>query len=65
MFSFKRLGDVWKTIFVLGDIRKIILHLPDSFVDCVITSPPYWMQRDYKHPDQIGREKLQRNTLKR
>lgn len=25
-------------------------------VDAVITSPPYWGQRDYGNPDQIGRE---------
>lgn len=30
--------------------------LPDKIVDCVMTSPPYWKQRDYKHHEQIGQE---------
>jgi len=42
---------------MIGDIRKLAEFLPDKFIDCIITSPPYWMQRDYKHPCQIGREK--------
>ncbi len=46
-----------KDIFVfIGDVRKALTKLPDDSVDCVITSPPYWQQRDYKHPEQIGRE---------
>lgn len=34
------------------------LHLPlaDNSVQLVVTSPPYWMQRDYGHPEQLGRE---------
>ncbi|MEM1694411.1 MAG: site-specific DNA-methyltransferase [Ignisphaera sp.] len=41
---------------IIGDVRKVIPLLPDNYVDCVVTSPPYWMQRDYEHPQQIGRE---------
>lgn len=40
--------------FTLGDAR--CLPWPDSSVDCIVTSPPYWGQRDYGHPDQIGLE---------
>jgi site-specific DNA-methyltransferase (cytosine-N4-specific) len=29
------------------DCRKTIENLPDNFVDCVVTSPPYWAVRDY------------------
>jgi DNA modification methylase len=32
-------------------------RMPDGFVDCVVTSPPYWGLRDYGHNDQIGLEK--------
>ena len=39
-----------------GDVRKTLLLLPDDSVDCVVTSPPYWLQRDYGHPDQLGME---------
>jgi DNA modification methylase len=42
---------------MIGDVREVVKILPDNFVDCIITSPPYWMQRDYNHPNQIGLEK--------
>ena len=38
----------------LGDARH--LPWPDGSVNCIVTSPPYWGQRDYAHPDQIGME---------
>jgi competence ComEA-like helix-hairpin-helix protein len=28
---------------------------PES-IDLIVTSPPYWKKRDYKHPQQIGQE---------
>lgn len=31
--------------------------IPDDFVDCVVTSPPYFSLRDYGNDDQIGLEK--------
>ena len=46
-------GDV---IVYIGDINKTMNLLPEGIVDCVITSPPYWKQRDYKNPQQIGQE---------
>ncbi|MFA5195211.1 MAG: site-specific DNA-methyltransferase [Bacteroidales bacterium] len=30
--------------------------MPDNFIDCCVTSPPYYGLRDYGHPDQIGLE---------
>ena len=39
---------------IAGDARR--LDLPDSSVDLVVTSPPYWKKRDYGHPEQIGQE---------
>jgi DNA modification methylase len=42
------------TVIVQGDARQ--LPLPDDSVDLIITSPPYWRQRDYHVADQIGRE---------
>jgi DNA modification methylase len=32
---------------ICGDCREILKTLPDDYVDCVITSPPYFRQRDY------------------
>ncbi|WP_199040080.1 DNA-methyltransferase [Glycomyces salinus] len=39
-----------------GDARERLSELPDSSVDCVITSPPYFALRDYGHPGQLGLE---------
>lgn len=30
--------------------------MPDCYIDCVITSPPYWQLRDYGYPEQWGLE---------
>lgn len=40
----------------IGDCRAILPTLPIESVDCCVTSPPYWAQRDNGHPDQIGLE---------
>jgi len=36
---------------VVCDARH--LPLPDDSVDCIVTSPPYWGQRDYKGPSLV------------
>ena len=41
---------------VCGDSLCILRHIPDSTVDLVITSPPYYMQRSYGG-GQTGEEK--------
>lgn len=41
---------------MVGDVIDSLKQLPSECIDCAITSPPYWMQRDYGHPEQIGRE---------
>lgn len=33
-----------------------VSRLPDNFVDCVVTSPPYYWQRDYGVDGQTGQE---------
>ncbi|MEA3476269.1 MAG: site-specific DNA-methyltransferase, partial [Candidatus Cloacimonadota bacterium] len=45
------------TAVYLGDVNKALGLLPNDIIDCVVTSPPYWKQRNYKHPKQIGQEK--------
>lgn len=32
---------------VTGDAEYRLREFPDACVDCIITSPPYWQQRDY------------------
>ena len=33
--------------FVCGDSLKVLKAIPDNSIDCVITSPPYYMKRQY------------------
>lgn len=35
------------------EIREALKQMPDEFIDCVITSPPYWALRDYGSEPQI------------
>ncbi len=40
-----------------GDSRSALRDLPDACVDTIVTSPPYYLQRDYDDPRQVGEEK--------
>ena len=40
----------------VGDNLDILKSLPDNFVDCCVTSPPYYGLRDYGISNQIGLE---------
>ena len=42
--------------FLCGDAIEVARKLPDACVDTIVTSPPYWQQRDYGADDQIGQE---------
>lgn len=39
---------------LVGNNKKLLESLPDSYVQCVVTSPPYWGLRDYGTADWIG-----------
>jgi site-specific DNA-methyltransferase (adenine-specific) len=41
---------------ICGDARDTLGELPDACVHTVVTSPPYYRQRDYGTPAQIGQE---------
>ena len=41
---------------LVGDCRDTLATLPDSSVNCVVTSPPYFGLRDYGRAGQIGLE---------
>lgn len=43
-------------LFIEGDAIASLKILPSASVDTVITSPPYWQQREYTNPDCIGGE---------
>ena len=42
---------------ICSDVREGLSRLNDSSVDAVVTSPPYYGQRDYESDIQIGHEK--------
>ncbi len=44
-----------KAKLITGDILKVAKRLGQ--VDCVVTSPPYYKQRDYGHAKQLGQER--------
>ncbi len=41
---------------ITGDALQVLGGLGDQTFDCVVTSPPYWTQRDYGVEGQIGLE---------
>jgi len=45
-----------RNTIIVGDVRERLAELPESSVDCVITSPPYFRLRDYQVDGQIGLE---------
>jgi DNA modification methylase len=49
-----RAGIPWALIN--GDAKKCLQKLQDELVDCVVTSPPYYWQRDYGVDGQSGQE---------
>jgi DNA modification methylase len=47
-----RIGNI-----LCGDASAVLQRWPETTVDCVVTSPPYWQQRDYGGAGgQVGRE---------
>lgn len=39
-----------------GDAAQLLASVPDESVHCIVTSPPYYQQRDYSTSVQIGNE---------
>ncbi len=39
--------DQYRNDFIVGDAREMLSQLPESSVNAVMTSPPYWALRDY------------------
>jgi site-specific DNA-methyltransferase (adenine-specific) len=39
-----------------GDALEVLQSLPGELADCIVTSPPYYRQRDYTSQQQIGQE---------
>ena len=52
-------------LILQADVLRGLTSLQDESVDCVVTSPPYWKQRDYQVNGQIGRERTYQEYVKR
>ncbi len=48
-----------------GDAFDLLTSLPDGAVDCTVTSPPYYRQRDYADKRQVGQESTVREYIDR
>ena len=42
---------------VTGDALSVLRRIPDNYIDCCVTSPPYYEMRDYGIDGQIGLER--------
>ena len=58
-------GNQWLNSIINGDALKILQTLPNESINCIITSPPYYMQRDYSTPIQLGNEKTPNEYVSR
>lgn len=48
--------NLYRNKIIHGNVFEVMPELPDNSVDLIVFSPPYYKQRDYDHPDQIGLE---------
>jgi site-specific DNA-methyltransferase (adenine-specific) len=55
-----------KDTILHGDALGVLQTLPGGSVDCIVTSPPYYRQRDYRgNRTQVGREKSPEQYVER
>jgi len=48
---------IYRNTIFCGNAATELQNLDDNSVDCIITSPPYYNQRDYKEDGQLGSER--------
>jgi DNA modification methylase len=58
-------SNLQNVVVYIGDVKRTLTTLPEGIVDCVVTSPPYWRQRDYRHSEQIGQEITYQEYIKK
>lgn len=54
-----------RNVILQGDALETLKTLPDNYVQCVVTSPPYYGLRDYGHEGQIGLEESPQDYVKK
>jgi site-specific DNA-methyltransferase (adenine-specific) len=59
------LSEQYHNVIVCGDAFRELQKLPEGLADCIVTSPPYFGQRDYRGKDQIGRERTPQEYVER
>ena len=42
---------------ICGEARNVLKTFPDNYFQAVVTSPPYWLLRNYQQSGQLGLEK--------
>ena len=50
------MSSLRRNIILVGDARSRLQELPDASIDCVVTSPPYYLLRNYDASGQLGLE---------
>ena len=48
--------DECRNHILVGAAKPTLARLPSESIDMIVTSPPYYGQRDYSHDDQLGHE---------
>lgn len=48
-----------------GDSLELLSSMPDDYVNCCVTSPPYWCLRDYGMNGQLGQEKTPEEFIRK
>lgn len=55
----------WLNRVLCGDAREQLQTLPDEVIDTIVTSPPYFRQRDYGGDRQLGNERTPESYIRR
>src|SRR4051812_2570539 len=56
----------YRNTILCGDAATVLRGLPDEVADCVVTSPPYYRQRDYEGEGrQVGLETTPQEYVER
>ena len=43
-------------MIIIGNSLEKLKELQSNYVQCIVTSPPYWGLRDYDNKEQLGQE---------
>jgi DNA modification methylase len=52
-------------LVLVGDVVKRLKDIPSKSINVIVTSPPYWGQRDYEVEGQIGNEQTPEEYIKK